>query len=141
MAEDRKDEDLLVERKLNEANKSTVGQRIALQRKKLGWNQFDLAWNSGISRTEIGRIERDLCDPKVETIESLEAALGMELYDHFMEQRRERAKAFRKKTINRESELIGQFEKELARRGIKGEELKVLLEDFLKPADSQSGGE
>lgn len=138
MTEDRKDGDRLLEGETDEEIKSTVGQRIALQRKKLGWNQFDLAWNSGVSRTEIGRIERDLCDPKVETIEGLEAALGIDLYDHFMQQRRERAKVARMEKISRESDLLGQFEKELARREIKGEALKVLLEDFLKSADSQS---
>ena len=141
MAEGRKDEENCNERNLDAEDGNTVGQRIAMRRKKLGWNQFDLAWNSGVSRTEIGRIERDLCDPRVETIESLEAALGMELYDHFMEQRRERARSVRKKRLGQEADLLEQFEKELARRGIKGEALKALLEDFLNSADSQSRGE
>ena len=39
--------------------------------------QEDLEEHSGVSRNQIGRIERDECKPKIETLEWIEEALGL----------------------------------------------------------------
>lgn len=119
--------------------KLTVGHLIAMRRRELGWTQEELSWRCGVSRTQIGRIERDECEPMVSSIENLEEALGIELYDLFMEQHRERSKARRKK--KRElfaGAAIGQFERKLAKTGISKDDLKDVLDEALKSADSLS---
>ena len=54
---------------------TTLGEKVAFYRRKKKWSQEDLEEYSGVSRTQIGRIERDECKPKVETIEWIEDAL------------------------------------------------------------------
>ena len=56
---------------------TTLGEKVAFYRREKKWSQEDLEEYSGVSRTQIGRIERDECKPKVETIEWIEDALGL----------------------------------------------------------------
>ena len=84
--------------------KLTVGQVITIRRRQLGLSQEELAWRSGISRTQMGRIERDESEPSVSTIENMEAALVMELYDLFMSQKRMRSQHRGKKQARHLSE-------------------------------------
>ena len=113
--------------------KITVGQLIAIKRRELKWSQEDLACESGLSRNQIGRIERDECNPMVETIEALEAALGIELYERFMVQKRERAKGVSKRKRKSPSEkIITQLARELEQKGISEEELKDAMNRAMK---------
>ena len=56
---------------------TTLGEKIAFYRKEKKWSQEDLEEYSGVSRTQIGRIERDECRPKASTIEWIGEALGL----------------------------------------------------------------
>lgn len=56
---------------------TTLGEKIAFYRREKKWFQEDLEEYSGVSRTQIGRIERNECKPKVETIKWTEEALGL----------------------------------------------------------------
>ncbi len=119
--------------------KLTVGHLIAVKRRELGWTQEELSWRCGVSRTQIGRIERDECEPMVSSIENLEEALGLDLYDLFMEQHRERSKARKKQKREQFARnAIGQFERKLAKTGITEDDLKGVLDEALKSADSIS---
>ena len=118
--------------------KLTVGQLISRKRRELNWSQEELSWNSGISRSEVGRIERDECDPKVSSIEGLESALGMELFDLFMQQKRERAREKRtEKKPAIPASTLGKFGRDLAGTGISREEVKDVLDEALKSAESR----
>ena len=116
----------------------SAGKMIVLKRKELGWSQEQLAWNCSMSRVQIGRIERNECNPGIETIEELESVLGIELYELFMVQKRERAKKGIKGShgLHTYSDLFEQFEKELSRKGLSQEELKEVLDRALKIADT-----
>ena len=119
--------------------KITVGQLIAIKRRELKWSQEELAWQSGLSRNQIGRIERDECNPMVETIEALEAALGIELYERFMAQKRERAKNFSKRKGKSPSEkMIAQLAHELEQKGISEEELMDAMNRAMKSSEKPS---
>lgn len=119
--------------------KLTVGQLISRKRRELGWSQEELAWNSEVSRSEVGRVERDECDPKVKTIEGLESALGMELYDLFMTQRRERARSSQnQKAPSIPTGRLGKFGRELVKKGISPEEMDQVLDEALLSAESKS---
>lgn len=56
---------------------TTLGEKIAFYRREKKWSQEDLEEYSGVSRTQIGRIERDECRLKAETLEWIEEALGL----------------------------------------------------------------
>ena len=56
---------------------TTLGEKITFYRREKKWSQEDLEEYSGVSRTQIGRIERNECKPKVETIKWIEEALGL----------------------------------------------------------------
>ena len=45
---------------------TTLGEKVAFYRREKKWSQEDLEEYSGVSRTQIGRIERNECKPKVE---------------------------------------------------------------------------
>ena len=57
--------------------KRTVGKVFQEYRVKYGWSQDDLAWEAEISRVQIGRIERNECEPTIATLEKLEKALHL----------------------------------------------------------------
>ena len=56
---------------------TTLGEKLALYRKEKKWSQEDLAEHSGVSKTQISRIERDISIPSVVTLDLLEKALGL----------------------------------------------------------------
>ena len=117
----------------------TAGQLIVLKRRELGWSQEQLAWNCNMSRVQIGRIERNECNPGIETIEELESVLGIELYDQFMVQKRERVKTEMKRQRDAHTfdDLLEKFEKELVRKRLNKEELKEVLDEALRFADAR----
>ena len=119
--------------------KITVGQLIAIKRRELKWSQEELAWQSGLSRNQIGRIERDECNPMVDSIEALEAALGIELYERFMAQKRERARGISKRKVKSPSEkMITQLAHELEQKGISEEELMEAMNRAMKSSEKPS---
>lgn len=116
----------------------TVGQLIGAQRRSFGWTQEELAWRSGVSVTQISRIERDLSDPMIDSIEGLENALGIDLYDLFMEQKRKKRKGkHKKKGIRIAGNALGEFERELAKKSVSDCDLKDVLDEALKSVDSR----
>ena len=67
------DEKLVVRNRKNK----TFGRIIQEYRQRNGWTQDELAWRVGVTRAQIGRIERDQCVPKVATMEKIERALQL----------------------------------------------------------------
>lgn len=55
---------------------TTLGQRIAAERKALGISQRELAAACGISQPAVHKIERDKAEPKVSTVRKIAEALG-----------------------------------------------------------------
>ena len=55
----------------------TLGEKVVLLRKERKWSQEDLEEYSGISRTQIGRIERDETNPAWTTLRKLETAFDL----------------------------------------------------------------
>ena len=55
----------------------TLGEKVAQFRKDRKWSQEDLEEISGISRTQIGRIERDETNPTWTTLRKLETAFDL----------------------------------------------------------------
>ena len=57
---------------------TTLGQRVLIERRRMGWNQDDLAQSSGVSRTYISDVERDkISNVGIEVIFALAQALGV----------------------------------------------------------------
>lgn len=126
------------EEKGNASTNVTAGQIVAIRRRELCWSQEELSWRSDVSRTQIGRIERDESIPSVKSIEKLEKTLGIELYDLFMAQKREqsRRQLSGKKDFDSRN-AIDQFEQELIRKGVTDDVLKDVLSEALKSAESK----
>lgn len=76
----------------------TAGQSIAIRRDELDWSQEELSWHSGVSTSQIGRIERGESIPSMDTIVRLEEALDMDLYSSFQAQKREQSNSKRDKS-------------------------------------------
>lgn len=123
---------------LSEDTRMTAGQFVASRRRQYGWSQEELSWRSGMSRTQIGRIERDESVPSLKSIEMLESALDTELYDQFMEQRRRQMKSAKeRKKMRGPRGALGIFEKEIARKGLSEEDLNDLLSEALRSAEKR----
>ena len=63
----------------------TIGERLTYWRKKLSFNQSELAKQSGISQSAISLIENGENQPTVQTIETLCNAMGISLMEFFAE--------------------------------------------------------
>ena len=71
----------------------------------------------------------------VDTIEALESALGIELYERFMSQKRERAKGKKRRKKKRPpGKVLERFAKELKDTGI-SEEMMDVLDEAIKTAE------
>ncbi len=55
------------------------GEIVVSKRKKLGWSQEELEWRTGISLSQIYRIENNRNKASVSSVERLEKALGIHL--------------------------------------------------------------
>ena len=55
--------------------KLTLGQKVKVIRKELGWDQITLAYKAGVSLGTIWRIEGDKGKPYNQTIKAIAAAL------------------------------------------------------------------
>ena len=67
------DEKLVVRTRRNKS----LGSIIQEYRQRNGWTQDELAWRVGVTRAQIGRIERNQCVPTVATVEKIERALQL----------------------------------------------------------------
>jgi len=121
---------------LPDGTRVTAGQLVAVKLRERGWSQEELAARSGVSRTQIGRIERDESIPSMISIEGLETALGIELYNLFLEQKREQSKIRGTSEETRcVRDAIGGFRKKLEQKGIVGKDLDEVLSGALKSAE------
>ena len=101
------------------------GELIAAIRKKLGYSQEELEWRSGVSRTQISRIERDCTNPSIETIRKLEEALDVPLMDLFINP--ESVDQEDLLQVKQRTTIISQFEKRLALKQLSPSELGAIL--------------
>ena len=60
---------------------SLVGLSVKLERVKRNWSQEELAFQSKLSKTSIGSIERGLSVPSFETVEKIANAFGMSFFE------------------------------------------------------------
>lgn len=105
------------------------GELIAAIRKKLDYSQEDLEWRSGVSKTQISRIERDLTNPTIETIKRLEKALDVPLMDLFIKP--DEVDQENLLQVEQPGTVLSQFEKKLARKRLSAKELQVILNKTL----------
>lgn len=118
-------------------HKRTPGEIVVSRRKDMQWTQEDLAWQSKISVTQIGRIERNQVMPCFDTIEKLENALGIELLDAFLEYRRTKCFLKKERKASEEMDVIRKFEIEARKRNLDEDQISVLLNRVLNEADSK----
>ena len=83
----------------------TPGAVLKACRKARRMSQEELEWKSGISRVQIGRIERDVSIPSYETIEKLENALDMPLFDVFNERKEQLEKEKKNQQMKTKNQL------------------------------------
>ena len=115
------------------------GELIAAIRKKLGYSQEELEWRSGVSRTQISRIERDITNPTIETIQKLEKALDVPLMDLFHD-----ADSVDREHLLRKAKpesVLTKLERKLANGTVSPKELQQILNYALAEDDSKKGDE
>ena len=115
-------------KKIEERNSLKVrsrGELIAAIRKKLGYSQEELEWRSGVSKTQISRIERDCTRPSIETIRKLEEALDVPLMDLFVNP--DNVDEEHLLQVKQPGAILSQFEKKLARKQLSPTELQSIL--------------
>lgn len=81
--------------------KSSLGARIKSIRKMKGLSQVQTAERAGIDPKSLSRIESDVFNPAVDTLEGLASALGISTYEFFVNESDLQAV--------RRSQLIGQI--------------------------------
>ena len=115
-------------KKIEERNSLKVrsrGELIAAIRKKLGYSQEELEWRSGVSKTQISRIERDRTRPSIGTIRKLEEALDVPLMDLFVNP--DNVDEEHLLQVKQPGAILSQFEKKLARKQLSPTELQSIL--------------
>ena len=120
----------------NEELNRTAGEQLAKRRMELGWSQSMLSRKSGVSKTQISRIENNHACPGYDVIDKLEGALGVPLMDLFREQRRKQ----RHKPDVGESDpnqLITEFERRLAQMKPSDEDMKRIFNGVLRELDKK----
>ena len=106
--------------------RKTPGEIIKSRRRELDWSQDELEWRSGVSRTQISRIERGIAKPGVATIGKLEEALGMPLLNEFLEYGKRTSGDGRKQLSKKK--LLKRIEKDLLALDLTEEELQAVIE-------------
>jgi transcriptional regulator with XRE-family HTH domain len=56
---------------------TSLGEKLRAYRLERQWSQEEAAWQIGISRTQIGRLERDESRPSLETMDRIEETFGL----------------------------------------------------------------
>lgn len=103
----------------------TRGEMIAAIRKKLGYSQEELEWRSGVSKTQISRIERDCTNPSIETIRKLEEAMDVPLIDLFLDPGSIDQDGLIQ--VKQPGAMLSQFEKKLAQKQISPSDVSTIL--------------
>ncbi len=70
--------------KLSVPARELLATNLVQLRKQKKWTQEELSYEAGLHRTMVGQIERQGRNVTLETIESLAAALDVEIHDLFM---------------------------------------------------------
>ena len=65
----------------------TLGERIKIQRLRLGWSRDALAANAGVSEPTIYRLETDAATPNMKKFEQIISVLGGEIEVKFNAER------------------------------------------------------
>ena len=104
------------------------GELIAALRRNLGYSQEELEWRSGVSKTQISRIERDLSNPSIDTIRKLEAALDVPLMDLFINPSGTGQEDLQ---VKQPGTVLNEFEKKLAQEQLSAKELQSVLSKAL----------
>lgn len=117
----------------------TRGELIAAVRKKLGYSQEELEWRSGVSKTQISRIERDaVVNPGIVTIRRLEAALDVPLMDLFISPGEVDLKNFPE--VKQPGKVLSRFEKKLASKQLTAKELQPVLDKVMAEIEEKRNG-
>ena len=113
----------------------TRGELIAAIRRKLGYTQEELEWRSGVSKTQISRIERNCTTPGIETIRKLEEALDVPLIDLFLNPDEVDQESILQ--VKQPGTVLSQFEKKLAKKQLSSKELQSVLNAALLEAEKK----
>ena len=107
---------------------NNLAEEIKYQRKKRHWSQEDLALECGVSKNEIGRIERSDSIPKLETIERMEKALHLPPFTllRLSQEDAQNVEMERMGEIDK-TDLLRKIETELSKNSLTTKELKVVL--------------
>lgn len=130
---DKEKEEKVKERDILKAR--TRGELIAAVRRKIGYTQEELEWRSGVSKTQISRIERDQTNPGIETIKKLEEALDVPLMDLFLNPDGIDQESFMQ--VKQPGAVLSQFEKKLAQKQLSTKELQSILNAALQEAEKK----
>ena len=65
-------------------SKLQLGQTIADARRHCGFTQKDLSAKTGISQSDISRLEQSTANPSIRTLERIADGLGMKLHIEFI---------------------------------------------------------
>lgn len=115
----------------------TRGELIAALRRDLGYSQEELESRSGVSRTQISRIERDeVVSPGIETIRRLEDALDVPLMDLFINPAEVDLKNFPE--LRQSGAVLSTFEKKLARKKLNAKELQDILDRVMAEVEKKT---
>ena len=125
MDEDKKG---LVERR-DSLKVRSRGELIAAIRRDRGYSQEDLEWRSGVSKTQISRIERDKTNPSIDTIRKLERALDVPLMDLFLNPAEKGQGNCLE--VKQPGTVLNEFEKKLAQEQLSAKELQAVLNKAL----------
>ena len=105
----------------------TRGELLAAIRDNLGLSQEELEYRSGVSKTQISRIERDITsNPSIDTIRKLEAAMDVPLLDLFLNPGEVNSENLSE--VRQLGTIFSEFEKKVAREQLSADELQIVLE-------------
>ena len=104
-----------------------------MRRKELDWTQDDLEWSSGVSRTQISRIERNIVKPSFDTIGKLEEALQFPLLKEFLEY--SKSSVSDEKSPKSKKKVLRKIEKDLIGLKLTEEELRSVMDRVQENAD------
>jgi transcriptional regulator with XRE-family HTH domain len=113
----------------------TWGEKIAAYRKQAKITQLDLSLRTGITRDQISRLERGKSQPKLETIILIEKALNIPGWSLIEESVREAA-LYKNQHEEENSRIITHIMKELSKRNLTTDELRIIEKAILCMADS-----
>jgi len=75
-------------------NEDAIGQRLEQIRAKKGWSIYYLAKKSGLSRSFISQVEKDLTSPSIASLKKITNALGISINELFNSELLHRGNAF-----------------------------------------------